>query len=105
MRMLVKLEILNTVSSLCEAALMLTIAGSENNLISEYDTLVKQIWQSLGQSLQFGLQVDHNVVDTFGATQKMLRPDLKFTLILLTPPSILILPHKYQALGQVSLLI
>jgi len=66
----------DTVSSLCEAALMLTIAGSENNLISEYDTLVKQIWQSLGQSLQFGLQVDCNVVDTSGATQKMLHPDL-----------------------------
>jgi len=31
----------DTVSSLCEAALMLTIAGNENNLISEYDALVK----------------------------------------------------------------
>ncbi|CAG8641049.1 10602_t:CDS:2 [Funneliformis mosseae] len=49
----------DTVSSLCEAAIMLTITGSENNLISEYDALV-----------------DRNVVDTSGATLKMFRLDL-----------------------------
>ncbi|CAG8655503.1 2847_t:CDS:2 [Funneliformis mosseae] len=31
----------NTVFSLCEATIMLTIIGSENNLINEYDALIK----------------------------------------------------------------
>ena len=63
-------------STLCEAALTITIRGSENNLISEYDALVKRIWQKLSESIVFELEVNRNVADPSGATQKLLRPDL-----------------------------